>query len=76
MRYSIIDTEKGKEHGLLPKCHVLSAGGEKMVVNENELLSVSTDIEKAAEMLGGRLLFNSEVANELKKLTKITNSNE
>lgn len=67
MIYSVIETRKGESHGLKPKYHVLSQGGEKMAVNENELRLVNADIEYAAKILGGRLLQAGEVKNELKK---------
>ena len=65
MRYSIIDKKLGEKQGFNPKHHRLL--GDRMVVNENELRKVDSDIEEAARLLGGRLLTNAEVINEIKK---------
>ena len=67
MLYSIIDTKKGEEHGLLAHLHQTYAKGTKMVVNENELRLVDADLTKAAETLGGEVMTQGEVFNELKK---------
>ena len=67
MLYSIILTELGEKHGLKPHLHRLTANGEKMVVNENELRLVNPDIELAATTLGGVVMTQGEVINELKK---------
>lgn len=67
MLYSIILTELGEKHGLKPHLHRLTANGEKMVVNENELRLVNPDIELAATTLGGVVMTHGEVINELKK---------
>lgn len=65
MLYSIIDTKKGEAHGLKPALHNLI--GDKMVVNENELRYVSDDIYEAARTLGGDVMLEGEVIEELKK---------
>lgn len=67
MLYSIILTELGEKHGLRPHLHLLTANGEKMVVNENELRLVNPDIDLAAATLGGVVMTQDEVINELKK---------
>ena len=67
MLYSIILTELGEKHGLKPHLHRLTANGEKMVVNENELRLVNPDIELAASTLGGVVMTQGDVINELKK---------
>ena len=67
MLYSIIITELGEKHGLKPHLHRLTANGEKMVVNENELRLVNPDIELAATTLGGVVMTQGDVINELKK---------
>lgn len=67
MRYSIIYTKLGEKYGLLPRLHKLTSNGEKMVVNENELLLIDGDIEKAASILGGAVMSHAETINELKK---------
>ena len=66
MLYSIILTELGEKHGLHPHLHRLTANGEKMVVNENELRLVNPDIELAATTLGGVVMTQGDVINELK----------
>lgn len=67
MKYSLIDKKKGEAHGFLKETHILSDKGEKMVVNENELRLIDTDISNAAKLLGGVLMSKSEIINELKK---------
>ena len=67
MLYSIILTELGEKHGLKPHLHRLTANGEKMVVNENELRLVNPDIDLAAATLGGVVMTQSDVINERKK---------
>lgn len=70
MLYSIILTELGEKRGLQPHLHRLTANGDKMVVNENELRLVNTDIELAAATLGGVVMTQGEVINELNKNKK------
>ena len=70
MLYSIILTELGEKHGLKPHLHRLTANGEKMVVNENELRLVNPDIELAAANLGGVVMTQGDVINELNKYKK------
>ena len=70
MLYSIILTELGEKHGLHPHLHRLTANGEKMVVNENELRLVNPDIELAASTLGGVVMTQGEIINELNKYKK------
>lgn len=67
MKYSIIDTEKGEEYDIKPHLHQLLANGSMMVVNENELRLVNSDIDRAAELLGGEVLSEAEVINEMKE---------
>jgi len=68
MRYSIIDKALGETNGLNPMLHRLAGNGKKMVVNENELRHVNADIDTAATQLGGKVLTEGELRNELKKL--------
>lgn len=70
MLYSIINTKLGEQRGLLPHLHRLVDDGQKMVVNENELRLVNEDIEFAAATLGGVIMTQGEVFNELKKYKK------
>ena len=70
MLYAIINKRLGEEHGMLPHLHQLTANGEKMVVNENELRLVKSDIDLAAAMLGGVVMTQGDVINELNKLDK------
>lgn len=65
MIYSIIDKRLGEKQGFNPDYHRLL--GDKMVVNENELRKVNDDIEEAAKMLGGVLLTQAEVTNEIRR---------
>ena len=67
MLYSIINTKSGEKKGLLPHLHRLVDDGQKMVVNENELRLVNPDIELAASTLGGVVMTQGDVINELKK---------
>ena len=69
MRYSIIDTEKGEQQRLYARLHRTLKNGTKMIVNENELLKIGSDVEAVAKNLGGTLLTNAEVDNEIKKLS-------
>ena len=70
MLYSIINTKSGEHRGLLPHLHRLPDNGEKMVVNENELRLVNPDIDLAAATLGGVVMTQGEVINELNKYKK------
>lgn len=70
MLYSIINTKSGEQKGLLPHLHRLVDDGQKMVVNENELRLVNEDIELTAAMLGGVVMTQGEVINELNKYKK------
>lgn len=63
MRYSIIDAKKGEDYGFLPVLHQTTANGTKMVVNENELLRINSDISIAADLLGGTVMSEAEVLN-------------
>ena len=55
---------------MLPHLHRLTDNGEKMVVNENELRLVNPDIDLAAATLGGVVMTQGEVINELNKYKK------
>lgn len=66
MRYSIVDIKKAERYGLPASIH-RTCFTTKMVVNENELLRVSLDIDEAASMLGGEVLTELECFEELKK---------
>lgn len=65
MLYSIIDTKKGEDYGFVPAFHRLTQDGKQMVVNEKELKVVDSDIHVAATLLGGRVMTEAEVFNEL-----------
>lgn len=56
MRYAIADVEKATKAGLVAKWHQVNKKNTLMAVNENELLKIDADPEKAAQMLGGRLM--------------------
>lgn len=71
MLYSIIDTVKGKNAGINPHLHQTTLNGSKVVVNENELRMVDSDIQVAAASLDGVLLTLAELKNELNKLSKV-----
>ena len=65
--YSIINTKKGEEQGLIALSHRTLSKGNKMIVNENELRLVDEDIMEAVKKLGGtELLTNSELHNIIK----------
>ena len=68
MRYSIIDTKKGKEMGFDPKCHRLSKDGSRMVVNECELVKTGKTPEEAAVLLGGELLSEGACMQQINKM--------
>lgn len=56
MRYAIVGTEKAESYGLVAKYHRVNKSGEKMAVNENELLKVDEDPDNGAAILGGTLM--------------------
>ena len=67
MLYSIINTKKGEEKGLLALSHRTLSEGNQMIVNENELRLVDEDLMEAVKKLGGtELLTNSELHNIIK----------
>lgn len=66
MRYSIIDRATAETYGILPMFHRQLKSG-KIVVNENELQRIDHDVSKAAETLGGELLTEEQVMNEILK---------
>lgn len=70
MLYSIIDTKKGEQYQLLPHLHQTVLNGDKMVVNENELRLVNSDIETAAAVLGGTVMTLWETKNEINRLKR------
>ena len=67
MLYSLIETQKGEAHGIVPRLHTLCDKGTKMIVNENELRMVNQDIEAAAAVLGGIVMTEGEIINEINK---------
>lgn len=69
MLYSIIDIKLGEKKGILPSLHQI-VGRNKMVVNENELRLVNEDIELAASVMGGSVMTQGEIMNEIKKYKK------
>lgn len=67
MKYAVIDTEKARELGIDPQLHRTSAGGTKVMVNENELLVLSRrngggDNLSMAKRLGGSELLDRRQA--------------
>ena len=58
MRYTAGKVELCVEHGLRPDLHQVVKG--RMVINERELKKLDTDVERAAEMLGGTLMTSAE----------------
>lgn len=70
MYYSIIDTAKGRAKGLNPYHHRLLKGGQKMVVNENELRRIYPEIDVAAASLGGKVLTKDETITLIKQSEK------
>jgi len=70
MRYSIIDTKKGEAAGFARLTHRLLDGGDTMIVNENELRRLGSDITGIAKELGGEILTLSELQNTIKQKLK------
>ena len=70
MYYSIIDTDKGRAAGFNPDHHRILKGGQKMVVNENELRQINADIDAAAASLGGKVLTKDETITLIKQIEK------
>ena len=67
MRYAIADTDKAVFKGIDVKIHRTNNVGNKMVVNENELLRINSDASLAASQLGGELLEHEQLKVELNK---------
>ena len=67
MYYSIIDTNKGVNAGFRKDLHRLCDNGSKMVVNENELLLIDSNITNACNKLGGILMTETELFQKLKR---------
>jgi hypothetical protein len=61
MKYSVVKSSIAERHGVKLAYHNLSADKTRVVVNENELRRVNTDIEKAASMMGGEVLSLEEL---------------
>jgi len=70
MKYSIIDAKKGEAAGFTRLTHRLLDGGDTMIVNENELLRLGSDITAEAKALGGDILSLSELQNKIKSKKK------
>lgn len=68
MKYSIIVSSKGEDYGISPELHRTVSNGSKMVVNENELRLIDPDIDTAASLLGGVVMSQCEVINELNRI--------
>lgn len=67
MKYAVISTEKARAMGIDPRLHRTSAGGTKVMVNENELLMLSKrngggDNLSMAKELGGEELITRKQA--------------
>lgn len=58
--------EKAEAVGLVAKWHQVNTKGTLMAVNENELLKIDADPEKAAAELGGTLMSLDEFKKEWK----------
>lgn len=70
MRYAIVDTDKAVYKGIDVKMHRTNNTGDKVVVNENELLRINADASLAASQLGGVLLEHEQLKVELNKWNK------
>ncbi len=65
MKYAIVKTALATAHGMAAKFHQTSPDGQKMAVNENELLKINSDITEAATQLGGKVMELDEAVREL-----------
>lgn len=68
MRYAIIDTNKGEKAGYKRNLHRLLRGGDKMIVNENELRRHMPDVAQSAIALGGQIMSYNELKEQIKRL--------
>lgn len=78
MKYAVISTEKARAMGIDPRLHRTSAGGTKVMVNENELLMLSKrngggDNISMAKELGGDDLLTRKQAKRRVQSWKSTN---
>lgn len=64
MKYALVNKKKGEERGFDAYLHTVTKKGE-MVLNENELLEVNPDIDKAAAELGGKVYTEDALINIL-----------
>ncbi len=67
MKYSIVNTEKAVKHGFNPNLFRRLKDGT-MIVNENHLRDVDSDIDKAAALLGGVVLSEAETREQINKI--------
>ena len=65
MRYCLADIPKAKAHGIRSAYHKKNAAGDKIVVNELELMRLDDNISKAAIKLGGELLTLRQVKEQI-----------
>lgn len=66
MLYTIIDKDKGEQHGFRAVTHRIIKG--KMILNENDLRRLGEDITSVATMLEGEILTHSELINKIKTM--------
>ena len=64
MKYALVNKQKGEARGFDAYLHTVTQKGE-MVLNENELLEVNSDIEVAAAELGGKVYTEDALINIL-----------
>ena len=64
MRYALVDIDTAKGLGLMELTHI-SVGG-KMIINENEMLSLAPTLAEAEAMAKTRLISEDEL-NEYKR---------
>ena len=66
MKYAIVQVDIAGRYGVTPENHNCNNNQRLMVVNENELRRIDSDIAKAATLLGGELLSLSECTEQCK----------
>ena len=65
MKYCLADILKAEAHGIKSAYHKKNAAGDKIVVNELELMRLDDSISKAAIKLGGELLSLAQVREQM-----------
>ena len=64
MRYTAGIAEKCLAYGVDPICHPLLDG--MMILSERELQLIDSDVEHAAELVGGTLMSDAEMQNYIR----------